>query len=167
MNKLFTVIISTFLFCSLGLSQSKEAVLIEAESFPQKGGWLVDQQFMDQMGSPFLLAHGLGKPVENAKTAVKLPKKGQWHVYVRTWDWCSPWSVEGPGVFKVAVNGQQLENTLGKGKQWGWEYAGSFNAGSADATVELCDLSGFEGRCDAIVLAKNQAISLPNDLKGL
>ncbi|MCE5346912.1 MAG: hypothetical protein LLG13_11595, partial [Bacteroidales bacterium] len=38
-------------------------VLIEAESFKDKGGWVVDQQFVEQMGSPYLLAHGLGNPV--------------------------------------------------------------------------------------------------------
>jgi hypothetical protein len=38
-------------------------VLLEAEQFANLGGWVVDQQFMDQMGSPYLLAHGLGEPV--------------------------------------------------------------------------------------------------------
>jgi hypothetical protein len=37
--------------------------LVEAESFENCGGWVVDQQFMDLMGSPYLLAHGLGEPV--------------------------------------------------------------------------------------------------------
>ena len=32
-----------------------DPVLVEAESLATKGGWVVDQQFMDQMGSPFLL----------------------------------------------------------------------------------------------------------------
>ena len=32
-------------------------LLIEAESFSQRGGWVLDQQFMDQMGSPYLMAH--------------------------------------------------------------------------------------------------------------
>ena len=33
-------------------------VLIEAEGFKKRGGWVLDQQFMDQMGSPYLLAVG-------------------------------------------------------------------------------------------------------------
>jgi hypothetical protein len=41
-------------------------VLIEAESFNDKGGWIVDPQFVEQMGSPYLLAHGMGVPVKNA-----------------------------------------------------------------------------------------------------
>ena len=38
-------------------------LLVEAESFREKGGWFVDPQFTEQMGSPYLLAHGLGNPV--------------------------------------------------------------------------------------------------------
>ena len=33
-------------------------LFVETESFANKGGWAVDQQFMDLMGSPYLLAHG-------------------------------------------------------------------------------------------------------------
>ena len=29
---------------------------VEAEGFDNKGGWVVDQQFMDQMGSSYLMA---------------------------------------------------------------------------------------------------------------
>ena len=41
-------------------------VLPEAEQFADTGGWDMDQQSMDQMGSPCLLAHGLGVPVRDA-----------------------------------------------------------------------------------------------------
>ena len=59
----------------------KDSVFVEAESFQEKGGWVVDQQFMDikrpgDVGSVILLAHGMGKPVANAKTTVTLPKAG-------------------------------------------------------------------------------------------
>ena len=37
--------------------------LVEAEAFADKGGWSVDQQFVEQMGSPYLLATGVGRPV--------------------------------------------------------------------------------------------------------
>ena len=38
-------------------------------------------QFIDIMGSPYLLAHGLGAPVANAKTTVEFP------VPERGWSW--------------------------------------------------------------------------------
>ena len=43
-------------------------LLLEARSFASLGGWLLDPQFADIMGSPFLLAHGLGIPVADATT---------------------------------------------------------------------------------------------------
>lgn len=47
------------------LSSSASNLFIEAESFAKKGGWVVDQQFMDLMGSSYLMAHGMGEPVED------------------------------------------------------------------------------------------------------
>lgn len=35
-------------------------LLIEAEDFESYGGWVLDSRFETQMGSPYLLAHGLG-----------------------------------------------------------------------------------------------------------
>jgi hypothetical protein len=41
-------------------------LLVEAEGFEEHGGWLLDTQFAELMGSPFLLAHGLGEAVKDA-----------------------------------------------------------------------------------------------------
>ena len=73
-------IFRTLLFITLLLSLASladaQTILIEAEGFENLGGWVVDQQFMDQMGSPYLLAHGLGQPVKDATTAVSFPAAG-------------------------------------------------------------------------------------------
>lgn len=71
--------------CSLTGGRAAE-VLLEAESFGQKGGWVVDQQFMDRMGSPYLLAHGLGRSVGDAVASVEFPERGVYHVYARTYN---------------------------------------------------------------------------------
>ena len=57
-------------------------VLVEAESFEDPGGWKLDTQFIEIMGSPYLLAHGLGRPVEDATTTVSFPKPGKYKVWV-------------------------------------------------------------------------------------
>ena len=148
---------------------SKDFVLLETESFSHKGGWVLDQQFMDQMGSPFLLAHGMGVPVENAETEVVLPK-GKWTVYARTWNWCSPWGTkEAPGRFKLSVDGSELLNELGTGQAWDWEYAGEVEvtAKQKSCTVALRDLTGFEGRCDAILFSKAGKSGVPNEGQAL
>jgi hypothetical protein len=66
-------------------------VFIEAEGFKNHGGWLIDQQSMDYMGSPYLLAHGLGVPVKDAVTTVEFPHTGSYRLWVRTRDWVAPW----------------------------------------------------------------------------
>jgi hypothetical protein len=127
-----------------------EPVLVEAESFQERGGWVVDQQFMDVMGSPFLLAHGLGQPVPPARAAVELPAPGAYRIFVRTRDWVAPY---GPGTFRVAVDGNTLPVTFGVGGagEWAWQDGGSVTVTGAVAVVELIDQSGFEGRCDALL----------------
>ena len=44
-------------------------VLVEAESFKNPGGWVLDTQFIESMGSPYLMAHGLGEPVKDSPIA--------------------------------------------------------------------------------------------------
>ena len=77
-----------------------EGVLIEAEDFQSPGGWVVDSQFEAVMGSPYLLAHGLGRPVEDATTRVEIAEAGDYKVWVRTRDWAAP---HGPGRFSAAM----------------------------------------------------------------
>ena len=77
------------------MKKNSQIVLIEAASFESSGGWVLDQQFMDQMGSPFLLAHGLGEPVADASTTVDVPAAGTYHVWVRTRDWVATWDAPG------------------------------------------------------------------------
>ena len=57
-------------------------VWVEAESFAQPGGWVLDTQFIDIMGSAYLMAHGLGKPVADATTTVHVPEAGEYRVWV-------------------------------------------------------------------------------------
>lgn len=52
-------------------------LLVEAEGFANHGGWVLDPQFLDTMGSPYLLAHGLGRPVANAVTEVEFAETGK------------------------------------------------------------------------------------------
>ncbi|HEY1065746.1 MAG TPA: FAD-dependent oxidoreductase, partial [Pirellulales bacterium] len=153
-----------FAFClAVPASASAQQVLLEAEQFASLGGWDLDQQSMDQMGSPYLLAHGLGVPVKDATTTITFPEKGVYHVWVRTRDWVAPWNVPGaPGKFQVIVNGKPLGTTFGtEGADWHWQSGGTVEV-ETEATVALHDLTGFEGRCDAIVFSKDDKFVAPN-----
>lgn len=148
---------------------SVSSVLVEAESFQQKGGWVVDQQFMDIMGSPYLMAHGMGVKVEDATTTVVFPESGIYYVYVRTYNWTSPWyDGKGPGKFTLTVGNKCLPVVLGdEGKQWMWQAAGKVNVKAGENRLTLKDLTGFNGRCDAIYFTTEKGQLPPDEIKEL
>lgn len=144
------------------------SLLVETENFECKGGWVVDQQFMDLMGSPYLMAHGMGVPVEDASTEIFIPKSGVYHLYARTYNWTSPWhDGKGPGKFRILVDNKNVGTTVGDtGNRWYWQYVGKVKLSDGTKKLTLHDLSGFNGRCDAIYLSTDKKAPV-NDLSGL
>ncbi len=158
------LIISILLVSSTFMQLAAKNVFIEAESFENKGGWVVDQQFMDLMGSPYLMAHGMGVPVADAETTATFSATGEYTVFVRTFNWTSPWYAgEGPGKFRLLIDGKPTGNELGvSGSQWMWQNAGKINITDRKVKVGLRDLTGFNGRVDAIYFTKSNTPP-PND----
>lgn len=166
MKTRLTVILFLLLnFCLANAAQ----LLVEAESFKSKGGWVVDQQFMDLMGSPYLMAHGLGEQVDDAVTQVTFPESGTYYVYVRTFNWTSPWKKgEGPGKFRLSVNKKKFSPVLGaEGDAWLWQPVGKVNIKDTQVTLGLHDLTGFNGRCDAIYFTTVENNIPPTEKKAL
>ncbi|MEM8944677.1 MAG: FAD-dependent oxidoreductase [Planctomycetota bacterium] len=142
-------------------------VLVETESFEDLGGWVVDQQFMDLMGSPYVLAHGLGVPVADCSTTVQLPAAAKYRIWVRTRDWVAPWSAPGaPGRFHLVINDQTIGEFGTEGANWHWQDGGVHQL-PKQLEVRLSDLTGFEGRCDAVLFSKDVSWRPPNDKAAL
>jgi hypothetical protein len=150
-------------------AENLPSLFMEAESFQNKGGWVVDQQFMDLMGSPYLMAHGLGTPVSDATTTVNFAKNGEYTVFVRTYNWTSPWTTkEGPGKFQLTVNGKAINHKIlgTKSNTWEWQEVGKVKINSGTVTIGLHDLTGFNGRCDAVYFTMDKDLP-PNEQEGL
>ena len=150
------------------LMASGEFLFVEAEQFASHGGWELDQQSMEQMGSPYLLAHGLGIPVADATTQVTFPSAGSYRVWVRTRDWVAPWNAPGaPGKFQLKVDGKPLAEVFGtKSATWHWHDGGMVKVGKK-VSLALHDLTGFEGRCEAILFCKDKNFEPTNDIEQL
>jgi len=153
--KKLSPLVSLFLGLSTFL-QAADPLLIEAESFEDHGGWKLDTQFIGVMGSPYLIAHGLGRPVDDAVTTVEIPEAGPWRVWVRTKDWVAPWNAPGkPGRFQLLVDGEPLGTDFGiEGAEWHWQDGGELDLPAGPVELRLRDLTGFNGRCDAIVFSQ-------------
>ncbi len=147
----------------------KNSIMVLATTFADKGDWIVEQQFVLQMGSSYLLAHGIGTPLEkDAVTTVEVPAEGDYHLLVRTKNWTAFWS-EGktPGIFSVKVDGVADAAEFGTGCEgatrperaaWYWQKGGTWHLSAGKHTLALHDLTGFDGRCDAIILTTSDEV---------
>ncbi|MCD6331751.1 MAG: FAD-dependent oxidoreductase, partial [Bacteroidales bacterium] len=103
---------------------------------------------------------------------------GLYHVWVRTRDWVAPWKTPDtpetkrakgtPGKFQLLVNGKALDTVFGtEGSKWHWQDGGEIRTNKGQATISLHDLTGFEGRCDAILFSETKKLPLPNSLTAM
>ena len=157
MNIGMAVSVALLSLAALLPSARAESIVIEAESFADPGGWTLDAQHLREMGSPYLLAHGLGKPVADATTTFDATA-GDYDLWVRTRNWTAPWSSVPAGRFTLAVNGRTVEATFGVGSgEWRWDKApAKVTLREGANTLALRDLTGFDGRCDAICFTQGE-----------
>lgn len=169
------VVSFSLVLCAVSFSAegAERELWVEAESFDSLGGWLIDQQSMGQMGSAYIMAHGIGKPVDDAERAVAISADGTWHVWVRTRDWTAPWKRGTPGgTFKLIVSGKTLPEAPGEalgtnGADWAWQKAGTVNLTKGRNEMALRDLTGFNGRCDAIYFTLDPKAQPPDEEEAL
>ncbi|MCI2060604.1 MAG: FAD-dependent oxidoreductase [Bacteroidales bacterium] len=165
---------------------TNNSVMALATRFNDKGDWTVEQQFVLQMGSSYLMAHGLGTPLaKDAKTEINIPEDGDYRLWVRTKNWTAFWS-EGktPGIFQVLVDGKADPSEFGIGKmpldvkagidfpddidtsrearaeraQWYWQKGETYHLTKGSHSIALHDLMGLDGRCDAIILTSTDDV---------
>ncbi len=178
----YSILVSIIIFADqekqtkiMGKKIQSVNILVEAEDFDDIGGWTIDSQFQAIMGSPYLLAHGLGRPVADATTTIEVEIGGQYKLFVRAKDWVPG---HAPGRFKLFINDVPVDHQFAaNGKDWSWEAAGHVNLPTGKVKLTLHDLTGFDGRCDAIYFSADD-ISPPvtvdenarqwrNELRGL
>ncbi len=160
------VTLVALLFCHVLSAQP--SVFLEAEGFADTGGWTNDNQVMMQMGSPYLIAHGIGRPVADATTTFTIKSPGTYRLWVRTRDWTKTWGrTESPGRFQVIVNGEAAQAVFGtESELWAWQDGGTVDLPKGENTISLHDLTGFEGRCDAVYLTKDINAKAPDPTAG-
>jgi hypothetical protein len=162
------LVLVSILMLGYSKAKSQNVVLVEAENFNNKGGWVIDQQSMDVMGSPYLMAHGMGIPVEDAEATVKFPNTGKYYVFVRTRNWTAPWSDKAAGRFQLSIDGYRMDKEFGiESADWSWEAGGSVEITTNDVPLTFHDLTGFNGRCDAIYFTMDKNDIPPSDVDKL
>lgn len=140
-------------------------IFLEAEAFAEHGGWVVDCGSMQQMGSAYLMAHGAGVPVRDAVTEFAVTQSDCYDIYVRTRDWSAVWQKgSSAGRFHVLVDGKKCDCEFGtNGSKWAWQRGGRLRLTAGRHTIALHDLTGFNGRCDAIYLTSDDRDIPPDE----
>ncbi|VGO22453.1 FAD-dependent oxidoreductase [Pontiella sulfatireligans] len=140
-------------------------IWVDAEDFDEYGGWWMETQFVPQVGSPYMLAAGTGEPVEDAVTTVNVEKPGTYKLWVRNRNWVKD---HNPGTFNVSVNGKKSDTVFGTEpiEEWVWQDGGIFELEAGDVELKLHDLTGWYGRCDAIILTRDMYYIPPFVLEG-
>ena len=154
--------LALLLILQTGFSKNQNSLWIECESFENKGGWVLDQQSMEVIGSPYLMAHGMGEVVADASTTISFPKKGTYRLFVRTRNWTAPWSDHAAGLFQVLINGKAMDLSFGDGSsEWNWVDGGTIDVEELQVELSLHDLTGFNGRCDALYFTPEKKMLSP------
>jgi len=139
---------------------------IDAEDFADYGGWLLDTQFVHLMGSAYLMAAGIGTPVADAVVEFDLPRGCAYRLWVRARNWLPEYT---PGTFALVVNDVRIDHVFGAAPsdEWLWESAGPIELPAGTTRMALHDLSGYYGRCDALVLTPDLDYTPPSRVEAI
>lgn len=126
-------------------------IWMDAVDFQRYGGYVLDTQFIREMGQPYLLADGLGTPVTPAETAFSVDNGGIYRVWVRTKNWCPPHDPDG---LRVEIDGHAAANIVGMMQVRGWHFdiGGDFPLEKGAHTLRIMDTTGWFGRFAAVVI---------------
>ena len=148
---------------------TSNSLLALCTRFDDLGDWTVEQQFVLQMGSSYLLAHGIGEALKkNPRTTLTIKESGDYTLWVRTKNWTAFWSDgKTPGIFSVLVDSKEDPEEFGTGcggntpeekAAWYWHKGGTYHLDKGEHILELKDLTGLDGRCDAILLTTTNEV---------
>lgn len=156
-------LLSTWESGAKGSTQKQAMLWVEAKDFINYGGWRLDTQFIDLMGSAYLLAAGTGDKVEDAYTSIEIPQGGKYRLWVRGKNWLKKYS---PGRFRVGLNDKKVETTFGAAmtEEWIWEQGGEYKLPAGRLKISLHDETGHFGRCASIILTTDLSYVPPNNI---
>ena len=141
----------------------EQYIYLEAERFADYGGWELESNFINNVGSCYLIAKGFPAPVAPAKTRQSVTASGKYSVFCRCKNWAPAYT---PGRFKIAINGNELPLEMGTfpEERWVWQKAGEVNLDSGTLEIGLHDLTGDYSRCSALLLTTDFDFLPPNDV---
>lgn len=128
-----------------------QKIWIDALEFENKGGFIPDTQFVREMGQGYLLANGVGTPIEPASTMFTVDSDSKYRIYIRTKNWNNEYTPDG---IVVSIDGVKSKHICAEmhSQGWYWEIAGDFDLTSGAHKIEVGDTKGWFGRFAAVII---------------
>lgn len=131
-----------------------EKIWIDATEFTDRGGFILDTQFVREMGQSYLLANGVGEAVSPASTQFSVKEGGKYRVHIRTKNWCNECSPDG---LIVSIDGIASEHICANMHSLGWyfEIAGDFELSKGTHTISVADTKGWFARFACVIITND------------
>ncbi|GAB3420502.1 hypothetical protein [Niabella aquatica] len=144
-----------WLFFQDGAAQN---LLIEAEDFQFKGGWILAKEPGVSGTGGFTV---VSTPANDALTVIKINKEAKYNVWVRTRDF--PNQSPGTRLSRLSINDEQLAEQGKHGRDgYYWEKVGAVSLVKGESVIKIHDTKMNHARVDAILLSGDDAFN-PND----
>lgn len=140
-----------------------EKIWIDAVEFNDYGGFILETQFVREMGQAYLMANGVGESVNPATTAFVTSEDGYYRIYVRTKNWISDYNPDG---IVVEVDGIRSEHICAEAhiKDWYFEIAGDFELKKGEHILKIYDTKGWFGRFACVVITNDYDFTPPKEI---
>ena len=131
-----------------------EKIWIDAVDFDHYGGFLLETQFVREMGQPYLMANGVGAPVLPASVTFHVKENGTYRLFIRTKNWCVEHMPDG---LVIEIDGNRSEHICSEMhiKDWYFEVGGDFSLTAGDHILKIHDTTGWFGRFACVIITND------------
>ena len=143
-----------------------EYLWIDAVEFDRYGGFVLETQFVREMGQAYLLADGTGTPVQPAEVTFSIQEEGMHRFFLRTKNWCVEHDPDG---LILEIDGNKTGHICGQThtKDWYFEIGADAMLAPGAHTLKVYDTTGWYGRFACVVITNDYDFTPAKELNRL
>ena len=143
-----------------------EKIFIDAVDFDDYGGFILETQFVREMGQPYLMANGVGEEVKPASVEFSVKESGMYRFFIRTKNWCEEHAPDGL-VMEVDAERSPHVSSLMRVKDWYFEIGADFFLTEGNHTLKIYDTTGYFARFACVIITNDYDYTPPKEISRL
>lgn len=143
-----------------------ERIWIDAAEFENYGGFILETQFVREMGQAYLMSNGVGEPVAPASTTFNIADDGYYRVHIRTKNWLCEYNPDG---LVIEIDGIRYDHICAEShiNDWYFEIGGDFLLQKGKHTLKIYDTKGWFARFAAVVITNDYDFTPSKEIRML